>query len=468
MAGNNLSLGIDFRQNQVILCLLQKAWPGIRLVDYQIKSWKEDAAIEDQLSFISNFVGQYAAAKDKVFLAIPREKTVLRFLRLPMAAQENLRQVVEYEAPKYLPYEGEEICFDYQIVHQDREGLDLLVLFSKKREMANYLSLLERIGLKPQAIMVSSLGALNLFHYHGGAHFQKRAVLIELQDSKAEINFLKAKWWYENFLFSLPAEKKEEKIIQVCQMAGVMEDEFADTNFYIYGPALEARTPSSWTDHPAFKNITYPRRDRIKTKKTEIWPVSIYASVGVPLPGLIKAAYKLNLLPGEKKKRTHQLGKPFFIFLLCLTILLALSWVWGSYRQVQNELHFLRTELNKRRPEVATIENLKKEREKILKEIAEFKKLSSREVRQIDILQELSQILPPTVWIWNLKITGGEVEISGFADSASDLLPLLDRSPLFEKVEFLAPVTKERDRRVGSDKEKERFKIRMHIEKKRL
>ncbi len=74
--------------------------------------------------------------------------------------------------------------------------------------------------------------------------------------------------------------------------------------------------------------------------------------------------------------------------------------------------------------------------------------------------------MPPTVWIWNLKATSGEIEISGFADSASDLIPLLDRSPLFEKVEFLAPVTKERDRRLGSDKEKERFKIRMYLEKK--
>ena len=56
------------------------------------------------------------------------------------------------------------------------------------------------------------------------------------------------------------------------------------------------------------------------------------------------------------------------------------------------------------------------------------------------------------------------MEISGFADSASDLISLLDKSPLFEKVEFLAPVTKERDRRIGGDKEKERFKIKLRLE----
>jgi len=59
------------------------------------------------------------------------------------------------------------------------------------------------------------------------------------------------------------------------------------------------------------------------------------------------------------------------------------------------------------------------------------------------------------------------MEVSGFADSASDLIPLLDRSPLFEKVEFLAPVTKERERRAGVDKERERFKIKMRLEARR-
>jgi general secretion pathway protein L len=82
-------------------------------------------------------------------------------------------------------------------------------------------------------------------------------------------------------------------------------------------------------------------------------------------------------------------------------------------------------------------------------------------------LKELTQVLPPSVWIWNLKCSGREVEISGFADSASELIPLLDKSPLFEKVEFSSPVTKERERRGMADKERERFKIKMKLESRR-
>jgi general secretion pathway protein L len=117
---------------------------------------------------------------------------------------------------------------------------------------------------------------------------------------------------------------------------------------------------------------------------------------------------------------------------------------------------------------VEAIEKVQKQRGELDKEFSEFVKITSGEVSKVEILKELTQVLPSTVWIWNIKYSGGEVEISGFADSASELIPLLDRSPLFEKVEFLAPVTKERERRMGGDKEKERFKIKMRLEGRRV
>jgi hypothetical protein len=43
----------------------------------------------------------------------------------------------------------------------------------------------------------------------------------------------------------------------------------------------------------------------------------------------------------------------------------------------------------------------------------------------------------------------------------------LDKSPLFEKVEFSSPVTKERERKGTTEKERERFKIKMKLESRR-
>jgi general secretion pathway protein L len=193
-------------------------------------------------------------------------------------------------------------------------------------------------------------------------------------------------------------------------------------------------------------------------------PDYLYPSIGLPLKGLTETHFDLNLLPSETRKKVREYGKPIFLTLLSLALVLSLTWGGGVYNRYRNEMEALRTEVKKMKPEVEAVEKLQKKRAEMSAAIAEFEKISRESVTEVEILKELSQVLPPTVWIWQYRFAAKEVEISGFADSASELIPLLDKSPFFEKVEFLAPVTKERERRVGTDKERERFKIKMRLE----
>ena len=224
---------------------------------------------------------------------------------------------------------------------------------------------------------------------------------------------------------------------------------------------------STWGKALPRERVSFPPVDRIEVQGRESKMESIYASVGLPLKGLIPTPVELNLLPLELRKRVRQIGKPLFFIFLALAVILSFTWGWGVFRRYQDELNILRAEVKKRKPEVEAVENLRKQREELAKELLDIEKIRAGEVSKVEILKELAEILPPTVWIWNFKLTGKEIEISGFADSASDLISRLDRSPLFEKVEFLAPVTKEREKRTGGEKEKERFKIKMRLEGRR-
>jgi Tfp pilus assembly protein PilN len=197
-------------------------------------------------------------------------------------------------------------------------------------------------------------------------------------------------------------------------------------------------------------------------------PSPIYASVGLPLKGLTKTQVDLNLLPPEMRKKMRQIEKPLFIILFVLTLTLCLTWGTGVFFQHRDALNRVTAEIKQRRPEVEKVEKLQKEKEIMAKEVFELDKIKSGEIPKIEMLKELTQLLPSTVWIWNLKYNGKEIEISGFADSASDLIPLIDKSPLFEKVEFLAPVTKEKQMGPDGEKEKERFKIKARIESRRV
>ncbi len=68
--------------------------------------------------------------------------------------------------------------------------------------------------------------------------------------------------------------------------------------------------------------------------------------------------------------------------------------------------------------------------------------LKRRPQSDLDILNELTRLLPPPIWTGTVEIYPDSVIIAGQADQAAPLLKTLDASPLFEKSEFTLSVTR--------------------------
>jgi Tfp pilus assembly protein PilN len=465
------SVGIDFRKNHLILTLLKKSFGKIKLVDYGIHPISPEDQKEEResqvITLINQFISKHPINKEKVSISIPREKVVARFIRLPLATKENLRRVLEYEVPKYTPFEKEEIYFDYHLLKEEKEWLHLFAAFVKKEEVDYYLSLLKKVGIQPISVQIPSTAAINLFFYHKMTEQDGIAVLLEVTEPFFEMNLIQGGDWRESFHLPLPSEDRELKIINAFKRSGLKSDDFSKSTFFVYGLDAAEKMLPSLRESDQIKGISLPPLHRIEVETGASRPDKIFSSIGVPLKGLIQTRLDLNLLPFEMRKKVREIGKPLFMILASLAVVLSLAWGIGIFIRYRNELNDINAEIKKRKPAVEVVEKLQKQKDDLRKEIAELEKIRSGEVSKIEILRELTQTLPSTVWIWNFRYTGREMEISGFADSASDLIPLIDGSPLFERVEFLAPVTKERERREGVDKEKERFKIRARIEGRR-
>ena len=466
------SFGIDFKKNHLVLTLLRKSFGKVKLVDCGVYSIppeeRKDEREAQVINLINQFTSKHSINREKVSISIPREKVVARFIRLPLTTKENLRKVLEYEAVKYTPFGNKEICFDYHLIKEEKEWLHLFAAFIKRAEVDYYLSLLKRVGIKPISIQIPSTAALNLFFYQKTMEKNEIAVLLDVTEPFFEMNLIEGGDWRESFHLPLPAEEKESRIVNAFRRSGLKSDALSKSTFFVYGlDASEKMLPSLREDNQ-IKSVSFPPFNRIEVGRRASRPDKIFSSIGVPLKGLTKTQFDLNLLPLEMRKRARQIGKPLFVILTFLALLLCLTWGIGVFIMYRNELKAINGEIKKKKPEVEVVEKLQKQKEGLRKEISEVEKFKSAEISKIAVLRELAQLLPDTVWVWNLKYTSREMEISGFADSASDLIPVLDKSPLFEKVEFLAPVTKERERRAGVDKEKERFKIKMRLESGRM
>src|SRR5439155_26697405 len=78
--------------------------------------------------------------------------------------------------------------------------------------------------------------------------------------------------------------------------------------------------------------------------------------------------------------------------------------------------------------------------------------IAASAIRPLPVLRELTEILPGDAWLTMLSFDTKGVELTGQAAQASALIPVLENSPLLERVEFASPVTRGRDR--------EQFRIR--------
>ena len=132
----------------------------------------------------------------------------------------------------------------------------------------------------------------------------------------------------------------------------------------------------------------------------------------------------------------------------------------GSQLSCKDEIRLRQVQRENKKLEVA-VEALRREEaqlEKTRKEASFLADFDQRKGDVLRILDELSKTVPTNAYLSNLRYRSGNLEIQGSAENASGLIPVLERSPLFENVGFNAPSNRGRDNR-------ETFSLKADVEK---
>jgi Tfp pilus assembly protein PilN len=150
-----------------------------------------------------------------------------------------------------------------------------------------------------------------------------------------------------------------------------------------------------------------------------------------------------NLLPKEKRAshdRMHFL-LPMILAALLLMALIAVLVIYPAIdqRRYRNDLDAAARRLQ---PAAARAQTLEKKIASDRRNIAALDDLRSRPQADLDVLNELSRLLPQQVWTNSVEIYPDSVVLSGEADQAAALLKLLDSSPLFQNSEFALSVSR--------------------------
>jgi len=468
---------------------------------------------------LERFFKIYKGGRDNLFIALPRDMALVHFLTFPLAVEENLRATLGYELDRHTPFSFDDVYFDYHILDRIPESnlLHVMLITIKREPVDYYLALFKKLKIKPQGIELTTTALFNTFltgreaetpapesaqapahrppawryvpyadkvipqitrfikQQPEGGHDPAPAVLVDYLDKTS----------YEMAIVA-------DRSLYYSRTEACGDQAAADTGHYreIYARGLQGliylpessnagRQPVRFylsglemgKDHlellpeelkPSFSVLrnTPVRLDKFRDDNLAAFLPVLAAPLGLALKGLQQVSCDINFIPQPlRPKRKKSKRKILALAFAALILLAGTGFFVKSAVQMKVKLAVLNEELAELKKQVHIIEELQQEEERIEKFSSAIKSIRANDISKITILEELTKIIPEDSWLtdFNYKAEEKKVKLSGFAVSASKLVPLLEESPFFENVKFTSPITT--DRRSS----KERFRLEMTI-----
>jgi len=167
---------------------------------------------------------------------------------------------------------------------------------------------------------------------------------------------------------------------------------------------------------------------------------------------------RVNLLPSELRKKPQKGYRLINYFLLLTFILLLLANLALPVWQKSTYVEALGAELADFKRQSAEVVALREkvDQAKLENRFLESKKIGS--LQMLQILNELTMVIPDDTWISNFELRGKTIHLHGQSVASAALIPLIDASPLFRNVSFRSPVTQNKQNNT------ERFHISAELE----
>ena len=460
-----VSLGIDIRGGLLCHALLRRGLGRIELVDWGIEELpaEEERRGEALKEKLQGLLGRLRLRPASITVGLPRRLVTMRSVSMPAVGEEELKGILEYEVERYIPFPLEEAQYDFQLLEQDAEKAMLLLAAARKEEISRYLGLLGEAGITPTALGVSTFASFNALSYNQGRRPVPLTALIDLRNGEAELAVAKGGILRYCRYLTLGSSAPLESLLP--ELSGLLASVGAD------GERPSGRISLSGSgvgrgdllhhlaEHTGLEVEFFQPFQRIKAPGVDPQVASsLGAAVGLALNGLVALPLNIDLLPRELAPPRRVPGLATTFRLLVLSALLGMALVVSGAVRERRALGHLTVRIGQLQVEVAKAEQLKEDVSRLERQIAALEKIDREEIRKLDVWRELVRILPKGVILTFLTIDGRQVQMHGsISGSASNLISILEQSPVFENVQFTSPVA-------SRGAETQEFQIKAYLE----
>jgi len=434
------SVGIEIRGEDLVLSCLKSNLSGKVLAGLQTVSSFRSLEPADVRRQVNGFFKAQRAGRDNIVLGIPRADAVVRILELPKEVEANLKQVVLYQVQSYEPSETEKFYYDYLPVKTagKEKRLQVLLLMVKKSVLDQHLNFMRGIGLRPRVITLGSAAIGNILLGIRNGSSGRTIVLADLRPDGIETLLLRN----GSPVYSRQASRPEQQTwsellrgeIELAVSRARLGPEETIDDLFLAGDTGEPTGGELTEAIPGTRSIAELMRFEMPP---ELRPRlrAAAASVGLAFTGMNRRPpLRLNLLPTELRIRQAR-------WAYIPTIILALAIIAGlvglGMRQAVQQQILIR-ELDARiqalQSQVNAVNQVREQAESLEKKVLYTEGLLRRRDMNLEILLELTEILPADTYLNIYRNQDCSITISGLSSSAPDLIPALEKSPLLAGV----------------------------------
>lgn len=391
-------------------------------------------------SIVRDFVDELGTVPDQVVLCLPRELASVSRLVVPGSARESLAQVIKYEVERLLPFQADEIYYDY--VTREWGGADdrlsVIVYCFPRKVVDPLVEALAEVGFSPQVVTMSSAAQSTTLLACSPLATQ-RQILAVAGTETLELTFLNA----DRLIAS--------QTLDIARAEGVenWENLLARTfarNFP--GAARDSISLFAWDQGRNLPITPAPGQDlhaliinRFRDIDIDGESSETCSALGATLQA-VGEGVEVNVLPMENRPRREKLVSPLTLGLVGCLLILSLALAVGVIIKERLAVRDLANKIELLAPTVRQVHNEEEEAVRANKQLETISEATK--VRMTPLLGNLSAAVPPNVYLTLFRFRNGEVELSGLAKtgSASDLVGTLEGSECFEDVSPKAPFTK--------------------------
>ena len=120
-------------------------------------------------------------------LTINHGPAFIKPIKLPLAAMENLAQVVSYELDRFIPVAPEQVWFSFQIDQKTETEVHVNLFAVHKKPVEECLKLLNASGLRPIAVELAPVSSANAFALLGGRRLPNSWLLLSIGEDAIDL-----------------------------------------------------------------------------------------------------------------------------------------------------------------------------------------------------------------------------------------------------------------------------------------